>query len=284
MENTTNYGLKTYESGDLFNPLTTNNYNAELIDTALKAVSDLTIAPATELVSQGVHAITILDTDAKVFRFVATANFTAGETFTVNGVQVNCYTPSGATLGTGSYITGAVVIGSLNADNSAITLYVPEGAVVTASNSERLGGELPSYFAKESDMTSAESSITSLTSFAGRKALVNTYYNSSTKKLYEVNADGTQGGEITVNKELDFSNKTAITTNNYTTQKSGIIAGCAHNSSNNISLYIDDTIFMTEVNNSLATFFTIPDIPTDTKIRLSTSNGTGRILYFIPYV
>ena len=33
-----------------------------------------------------------------------------------------------------------------------------------------------------------------------KKALVNTYYDSSTKKLYQVNADGTQGGEISMGK------------------------------------------------------------------------------------
>ena len=41
-----------------------------------------------------------------------------------------------------------------------------------------------------------------------KKALVNTYYDSSTKKLYQVNSDGTQGGEIT-----DFSVGTKISGN-----------------------------------------------------------------------
>ena len=147
MQTTTNFSLRKYESGDLFNPLTVNNPNLDDIDTDMKAVSDRAIGRATELVSQGVHAITVLDTDCKTIKWVATANFTAGETFTINGIQCNAYLPSGEALGTNAYVSGANVIGSLNDDNSAITIYVPQGTVAVASDSERLGGQLPSYYA-----------------------------------------------------------------------------------------------------------------------------------------
>lgn len=196
MQTTTNYGLKTYQAGDLFNPLTTDNVNMETIDTDLKAVSNRAIGRATELVSQGVHAITILDTDCKTIKWVATANFTAGETFTVNGIQCNAYLPSGEALGTNAYVSGAQVIGSLNDDNSAITIYVPQGSVAVASDSERLGGELPSYYATKSYADGIKATADNSASLIQKKALVNTYYNSSTKKLYQVNADGSQGGEI----------------------------------------------------------------------------------------
>lgn len=196
METTTNYGLRKYQSGDLFNPLTVNNPNLDDIDTDMKAVSDRAIGRATELVSQGVHAITVLDTDCKTIKWVATANFTAGETFTVNGIQCNAYLPSGEALGTNAYVTGAQVIGSLNDDNSAITIYVPQGSVAVASDSERLGGELPSYYATKDYADGIKSTADNASTLIGKKALVNTYYDSSTKKLYEVNSDGTQGGEI----------------------------------------------------------------------------------------
>ena len=52
MENTTNYGLRKYQSGDLFNPLTVNNPNLDDIDTDMKSISDCAIGRATELVSQ----------------------------------------------------------------------------------------------------------------------------------------------------------------------------------------------------------------------------------------
>ena len=43
MNETTNYGLKTYQSSDLFNPLTVENVNMEAIDTDMKAIDNKTI-------------------------------------------------------------------------------------------------------------------------------------------------------------------------------------------------------------------------------------------------
>lgn len=170
MENTTNYSLRKYQSGDLFNPLTVNNPNLDDIDADMKAISDRAIGRATELVSQGVHAITLLDTDCKTFKFVATGNYSAGETFTVNGIQANAYTPSGSALVSNAFVTGSIVIGSLNEDGTAITFYVTGSAV--ADDSLKLGGELPSYYATQSDMTTAKSDITNLKNQAGNTSTV----------------------------------------------------------------------------------------------------------------
>ena len=196
MEQTTNYELRKYQSGDLFNPLTVNNPNLDDIDADMKAISDRAIGRATELVSQGVHAITVLDTDCKTIKWVATANFTAGETFTINGIQCNAYLPSGEALGTNAYVSGAQVIGSLNNDNSAITIYVPQGSVAVASDSERLGGQLPSYYATKDYADGIKSTADNASELIQKKALVNTYYDNSVQKLYQVNANGTVGGEI----------------------------------------------------------------------------------------
>ena len=204
METTTNYGFRKYQSGDLFNPLTMNNPNLDDIDTDMKAVSDRAIGRATELVSQGVHALTVLDTDCKTIKWTATANFTAGETFTINGIQCNAYLPSGEALGTNAYISGAQVLGSLNDDNSAITIYVPQGAVAVASDSERLGGELPSYYATKSYADGIKTTADNASELIGKKALVNTYYDSSVNKLYQVNADGPVGGEISMGGQKNF--------------------------------------------------------------------------------
>ena len=208
MENTTNYGLRKYQSGTLFNPLTMNNPNLDDIDTDMKAISDRAIGRATELVSQGVHAITVLDTDCKTIKWVATANFTAGETFTINGIQCNAYLPSGEALGTNAYVSGAQVIGSLNNDNSAITIYVPQGTVAVASDSERLGGELPSYYATKDYADGIKSTADTASELIGKKALVNTYYDNSVNKLYVINADGSVGGEINMGgKSFDYANQ-----------------------------------------------------------------------------
>ncbi len=170
MEQTTNYSLRKYQSGDLFNPLTVNNPNLDDIDADMKAISDRAIGRATELVSQGVHAITLIDTDCKMFSFIATGNYSAGETFTVNGIQCNAYTPSGSALTSNAFVTGSVVIGSLNEDGTAITFYVTGSAV--SDDSLKLGGELPSYYATQSDMTEAETDITNLQNQAGNTSIV----------------------------------------------------------------------------------------------------------------
>ena len=236
MENTTNYGLRKYQSGDLFNPLTVNNPNLDDIDTDMKAISDRAIGRATELVSQGVHAITLLDTDCKTFKFVATGNYSAGETFTVNGIQVNAYTPSGSALVSNAFVTGSIVLGALNEDGTAITFYVTGSAV--ADDSLKLGGELPSYYATQSDMTSANTDITNLKNQAGNTSIVGI-------------GDGTLSGAVSsLNNDLnDLANETSknklgteITVlSNYTTESDGYAYAKTNGSAGTFSIDIYDT-------------------------------------------
>ena len=155
---------------DLVNPLTDTFPNWDLVDTAYHELDSRAIGRATEVVSQGVHAITLLDTDCKTFKFVATGNYSAGETFTVNGIQANAYTPSGSALVSNAFVTGSIVLGTLNEDGTTITFYVTGSAV--ADDSLKLGGELPSYYATQSDMTSANTDITNLKNQAGNTSIV----------------------------------------------------------------------------------------------------------------
>lgn len=203
MQTTTNYGLKTYQSGDLFNPLTTENYNTEKLDTELKGIDDRTIGRATELVSAGVHAITLLDTDCKTFKFTATGNYDALETFTLNGISINAYMPDGSALQADAYKTGAVVMCSRNSDDSALTFYLSSVGGI-APDSEKLGGELPAYYATKSYADGIKSTADSASTQIQKKALVNTYYDNSVNKLYIVNADGTKGAEIPMGVQSNF--------------------------------------------------------------------------------
>ena len=290
METTTNYGFRKYQSGDLFNPLTVNNPNLDDIDTDMKAVSDRAIGRATELVSQGVHAITVIDTDCKTIKWVATANFTAGETFTVNGIQCNAYLPSGEALGTNAYVSGAQVIASLNADDSAMTIYVPQGSVAVASDSERLGGELPSYYATKDYADGIKSTADNSASLIQKKALVNTYYDSSNKKLYEVNADGTQGGEIKMNSmpTLDFANPIHTfcgSETSYIVPRDGYILGMVHGSDNGISsVSVNGNPLMTwyaNGNSGLAHYLPCTAVKTNDTITLSriSVGSSGLVIY-----
>ena len=286
MQTTQNYDFLEYESGDYFNPLTVNNPNIESVDTNLKAVSDRAVGRATELVSQGVHAITVLDTDCKTIKWVATANFTAGETFTVNGIQCNAYLPSGEALGSNAYVSGAQVIASLNDDNSAMTVYVPQGAVAVASDSERLGGELPSYYATKSYADGIKTTADSASNLIQKKALVNTYYDSSAKKLYQVNSDGSQGGEIIMNRLLDFANGELVNTT-FTTPKDGAILGALRSSStNSAQMVIDGTTVASSLGSGESTGLAIYNIPSGSVITFigSLNTNVNQCPHFVPYL
>lgn len=221
MENTTNYSLRKYQSGDLFNPLTVNNPNLDDIDTDMKAISDRAIGRATELVSQGVHAITLLDTDCKTFKFVATGNYSAGETFTVNGIQANAYTPSGSALTSNAFVTGSVVLGTLNEDGTAITFYVTGSAV--ADDSLKLGGELPSYYATQADMTSANTDITNLKNQAGNTSIVGIGDGTLSGAVSSLNNDLTDlNQKVPTFKMFVFHNQSLSFNGGRTTFNSGV--------------------------------------------------------------
>lgn len=169
MNQSTNYNLKLYEGTDLFNPLTVENVNFNDLDTIVKGVSDAAIGRATELLTGTVHALTRVDTDRDYFAFTATANFTAGDTFTLDGAQVSALTPDGQQLATGAYIIGSEV------------LVLVKGTLLTfilnpakAPDADKLDGHDSSYFAKDADMTTAINDITALSTKVGSAVLTTT--------------------------------------------------------------------------------------------------------------
>lgn len=169
---TTNYGFNISEGSDLVNPLTDIFPNFEDIDTDLKSVSDDAIGTATELLTGTVHALTRADSDRDCIRFTATSNFTAGETFTVDGVQVTALTPDGQTLATGSYIIGSEVFAILK--GTLLTVYV---SPAKAKDSDLLDGHDSTYFAKDSDMTDAQNDISTMSAKVGTGVLDTTAQN-----------------------------------------------------------------------------------------------------------
>lgn len=198
MNQSTNYNFNIPEGTDLVNLLTQLIPNWTSLDNILKGVQDSTFQNATETVSLGVHAITRLNSDAKLLKWIATANFEAGDTFTIDGIATPASLPSGEALGEDSYIAGSVVIAALNADESALTVYVTTGTIAVAADSQRLGGELPAYYATKSYADDIKSTADAASNLITKKTLVNTYYDSAVNKLYEVNVDGTKGGEISM--------------------------------------------------------------------------------------
>lgn len=166
MTETTNYGFNIVEGNDLVNPLTQTNPNFENLDEYLKTVSDRTIGKATELKTGTVHALLREDIDIPFIRFTATSNFTAGDTFTVDGVQVSALLTSGEQLGTGAYIIGSEVFCVLK---GTLLTFLTSGAVL-AKDSEKLGGELPEYYAKKSNLDTVSQTATSAGELAAENA------------------------------------------------------------------------------------------------------------------
>lgn len=154
MQTTTNYGLKIYEGTDLFNPLTVENMNTSDLDTIVKGVSNAAVGTATELLTGTVHALTRSDTARNVFHFTATANFEAGETFEVDGVQVTAKTPDGQNLSTGAYVINSSVLCIL--DGTLLTVIVNPAKALDA---DKLDGHDSTYFATAGDLSVLDNQV-----------------------------------------------------------------------------------------------------------------------------
>ena len=163
---TTNYGWNISEGTDLVNPLTDIFPNFESQDTDLKNVSDCSIGTATELKTGTVHALTRDDSDKNVFKFTATSNFTAGDTFTVDGDQVSALTTAGEQLQTGCYIIGSEVL--VLKKGTLLTMYVSTDNAIT------LEGHSASYFATASDLSNTDGDVSALSTKVGTATLTTT--------------------------------------------------------------------------------------------------------------
>lgn len=149
MNTSDNYDLKLYEGSDKFNPLTVENVNFESVDEIMYGLDANSIATATELKSGTVHALTRNNPHPRFFSFVATSNYTSGDTFTVDGTQVSALSVSGEALGTGAYVINSTVLCSLV--GTVLTVYGVTNVTV-ADDSNKLGGELPEYYATADDL------------------------------------------------------------------------------------------------------------------------------------
>ena len=93
-----------------------------------------------------------------MLRFTATSRFTAGDTFTVDGVQVSALTVSGEQLPDGAYIIGSEVLAYLK--GTLLTVFTSQGTLATAKNALKLGGNDPEYYATASAVQTAQETAT----------------------------------------------------------------------------------------------------------------------------
>lgn len=165
MNTSDHYNLNLVEGTDIVNPLIVDVPNYEAIDAQMYENSCATIGMATELTSGSVHSITRANSDAPMFRFTATSNWTAGDTMTVDGIQVTVLLPTGETLGSGAYVINSTVLCSLV--GTLVTVYGPSGTVSEADNAQRLGGNPPEYYGTAEAVTAAQETANAAGVLAG---------------------------------------------------------------------------------------------------------------------
>lgn len=151
MRNSEHFNLFLAEGSDIVNPLVQDVQNYETIDGQMFKNQNAGVQNATELKSGTVHAITRNVPDAQFITFTATSNYTAGETFTVDGVQVSALTVGGETLPTGAYVINSQVLCVLK--GTLLTFYGVGTEV--ADNSLALNGHPDTYFGTKEEVDNA---------------------------------------------------------------------------------------------------------------------------------
>ena len=172
MRESEHFNLFLAEGSDIVNPLVQDVQNYENIDTQMFKNQNAGVQNATELKNGTVHAITRNVPDAQFITFTATSNYTAGETFTVDGVQVTALTVSGETLPTGAYVINSQVLCVLK--GTLLTVYCAGTKV--ADNSLALNGHPDTYFGTKEEVDNA------LDTANAAKELVNEVNNSLNNK------------------------------------------------------------------------------------------------------
>ena len=151
MRESEHFNLNLVEGSDIVNPLVTDVPNYESIDAQMFKNQNAGVQNATELKSGTVHAITRLVPDAQMITFTATSNFVAGDTFTVDGIQVSALTVSGEQLPNGAYVINSQVLAILK--GTLLTVYGAGSAV--ADNALALNGHPDTYFGTKESVDNA---------------------------------------------------------------------------------------------------------------------------------
>ena len=144
---TTYFKLKKPVGDDLYNHLTIDNPNMDAIDTAMHNNQQAAICTATHSKVGTVHTLTRQGGKSPMLRFVATAVFAAGDTFTVDGQAVTATLPDGSGLSDGAFVINANVLCCLV--GTQLTVYTVAGA--DSLDADTLGGHPASYFAVASE-------------------------------------------------------------------------------------------------------------------------------------
>ena len=145
MQKTTNYELNIVEGSDIVNPLTVDNPNYRKIDETMYANQIASTPRATEIKSGNIHAITCLVEGVTFFHFTAVSDYNEGDTFSFNSTPVVAVLPDGSGLPKNCFRINSEVLASVV--GTRMTIYSFAAGSSTASDAEKLGGKVPTYYA-----------------------------------------------------------------------------------------------------------------------------------------
>lgn len=207
MLQSTHYSLKLAEGSDIVNPLVVDRPNYETIDSVMYDNESASIGTATELKSGTIHALTRAKGNTNMFRFTATSNYDLGDTFTVDSVPVTALLPNGTAIPDKGYVVNSTVLCSLV--GTLLTVYTSGSAL--ADDSLKLGGELPTYYAKQSDMTSVQTLANSTSLLAQQNEADITAINNKLSEYVETTANGSETARTVLNRLYALVDKTKLT-------------------------------------------------------------------------
>lgn len=147
MRKTEYYNLDVLEGSDKANIPISQAPNVTAIDEQMHANASNGFSPATEQLNGMVHNLTRQVPDAGMIRWIATAPYAAGDTFTVDGVSVTARTVSGENLPSGAYIIGQCVQAFV--DGANMTVFVDSG------NAHTFGNRYPSDYWQKTETVQA---------------------------------------------------------------------------------------------------------------------------------
>jgi len=131
-QTTPNFGFNIAEGTDTVNLLTQCYPNFTSLDSILQGIKETGVTTSVATKTGTNFAVVRTDTDCNVFRFVATANYAAGDTFTVDGVAVTATSPAGTALPAGAFVINQSVLAILN--SSVLTVFAGGAAAPDASD------------------------------------------------------------------------------------------------------------------------------------------------------
>lgn len=120
-QTTPNFGFNIAEGTDTVNLLTQCYPNFTSLDSILQAIKETGVTTSVATKTGTNFAIVRTDADCNTFRFTATANYAAGDTFTVDGVAVTATSPAGTALAAGAFVINQSVLCILN--SSVLTVF-----------------------------------------------------------------------------------------------------------------------------------------------------------------